>query len=96
MDTKVMETEAIRREWLELIETVRSGNNVVVRIDDKPEVAVIPYEDYLALQEQLEDLQDLRLAEAAFNEYRRDPSTARPFDEVVAEWHAQDAATDDD
>jgi prevent-host-death family protein len=87
--------EMIRREWREIVETVKSGTNIVVSIDNRPEVAVIPYEDYLALQEQLEDLQDLRLAEAAYDEYLRDPTTARPFDEVVAEWHAQDAATDD-
>jgi prevent-host-death family protein len=49
--------EMIRREWREIVETVKSGTNIVVSIDNRPEVAVIPYEDYLALQEQLEDLQ---------------------------------------
>jgi hypothetical protein len=96
MDTKVMEAEAVRREWREVIDTVLAGSNVVVGIDNKPLVAVIHYEDYLALQEQIEDLQDIRLAEAAYAEYLRDPSTARPFDEVVAEWHARDAAADDE
>jgi prevent-host-death family protein len=95
MDTKVMGAEAARRELSELIDEVVAGTNVVLGRDGKPLVAVIRYDDYVAVQEQLEDLHDLRLAEAAYAEYLRDPSTARPWEEVVAEWHAKDAETKD-
>jgi hypothetical protein len=95
MDTKIMEAEAVRREWREVIDTVLAGSNVVVGIDNKPLVAVIHYEDYLALQEQIEDLQDVRLAEAADAEYLRDPSTAIPWEQAKADLRA-DGLLDDE
>jgi hypothetical protein len=64
----------------------------LVEYADKPVAAVIPFEDFMALKEQLEDLYDIRAADAAHAEYKRDPSTARPLDELIAEWEAMDAA----
>jgi hypothetical protein len=38
-----------------------------------------------------EDAHDAKLADAAYEAYLRDPSGARPLDELVAEWEAMDA-----
>jgi hypothetical protein len=72
------------------------GTIVVMERYGKPLMAMIPYDDYLALQEQLEDLRDLRLAEAAHARYKRDPSSARSWEEVKAEWDAQETAASDE
>ena len=74
-----------------MADAVMGGTIVVMERYGKPLMAMIPYADYLALQEQLEDLRDLRAAEAAHAEYKRDPSTARAWEDVKAEWDAQAA-----
>ena len=91
MQTKVMSSEEIRSDWRNVADTVVGGTVVVMERYGKPLMAIIPYADYLALQEQLEDLRDLRMAEAAYDEYKRDPSSARSWEEVKAEWDAEDA-----
>lgn len=91
MQTKVMSSEEIRSDWRNVADTVVGGTVVVMVRYGKPLMAIIPYADYLALQEQLEDLRDLRMAEAAYAEYKRDPSSARSWEEVKAEWDAEDA-----
>lgn len=96
MQAKVMSSEAIRSDWRNVSDTVMGGNIVVMERYGKPLMAMIPYADFLALQEQLEDLRDLRAAEAAHAEYQRDPSSARSWDEVKAEWDAEDATTPDE
>jgi hypothetical protein len=92
MQAKVMSSEEIRSDWRNVSDAVMGGAIVVMERYGKPLMAMIPYADYIALQEQLEDLRDLRLAEAAHAEYKRDPSIARSWEEVKAEWDARDAA----
>jgi hypothetical protein len=41
------------------------------------------------LLEALEDLRDGREAQAVYEEWQRDPSLGRPYDEIRAEWEAQ-------
>jgi hypothetical protein len=96
MQPKVMSSDAIRSDWRNVADTVMGGNIVVMERYGKPLMAMIPYADFVALQEQLEDLRDLRAAEAAHAEYKRDPSTARSWDEVKAEWDAEDATAADE
>ena len=42
-------------------------------------------DDFLELEEMLEELRDIREAQIALEEWRRDPSTARPWEEVKAD-----------
>jgi PHD/YefM family antitoxin component YafN of YafNO toxin-antitoxin module len=57
----------------------------------EPTAALIPYEDFVAIQEILADLRAARRAEAALAEYRDDPTTARPWREVMAELEEESA-----
>jgi prevent-host-death family protein len=90
MSEKVMQADAVRSEWRDVMDQVVAGGTVLVERYRKPVVAVISYEDYLAVRETLEDLQDIRLAEAALAEYRRDPSRAMPVEEYMAARDAKD------
>jgi hypothetical protein len=42
-----------------------------------------------------EDAHDAKIADAAYEAYLRDPSGARPLDELMAEWDAMDAKQKD-
>lgn len=45
----------------------------------------ISYEDYIAFLEQLQDLHDARETKVMMTAIKADPSSVRPFREVVAE-----------
>ena len=75
-----------RIKWREMLDTAAAGvTDVVITRYGKPLVAVIDYEDFLALREELDDLRAARRADAIFEEYLRDPSSARPWDDIRSE-----------
>jgi prevent-host-death family protein len=88
MEAKRMSSDAVRSGWRDVVDNVMAGGTVLVERYNKPVAVVIPYADFMAVREQLEDLYDLRLAEAAYAEYKRDPSTAMPLEEAIALWEA--------
>jgi len=51
-------------------------------------VTVISYQDFIELEEMLEELRDSREAQAALKAWERDPSTACPWEEVKADFIA--------
>ncbi len=90
MSPQVVSTEQARKRLRDIVDAVRAREaDVVIERYGKPMVAVIPYEDYAALMEDLEDLRDGRRAAAAYEEWKRDPSTGRPLEEVEAELRAE-------
>ena len=58
---------------------------MVIERSGQPVAALIPYRDYQALLEALDELRATRRAAQAFEEWRQDPSTARAWDEVEVE-----------
>ena len=79
-----------RIKWREVVDTAAAGvADVVITRYGKPVVAVIDYQDFLALQEELDELRAARRADAAFERYLRDPSTATPWDQVRDELIAE-------
>lgn len=80
-----------RTKWRDVLDTVVAGNPVVVERHGKPVAAVIPFEAYEALAEQIEDLEDERAADVALAEYRRNPSGAMTLEELDAELEALEA-----
>lgn len=46
---------------------------------------MISYEDFLELEEILEEMREAREAEIVLDEWQRDASTARPWDEVKSD-----------
>ena len=79
-----------RIKWREMLDTAAAGvTDVVITRYGKPLVAVIDYEDFLALREELDDLRAARRADAIFEEYLRDPSSARPWDDIRSDLVAE-------
>ena len=81
---QTLDSNTLRSRLSEVIDSTGKTDTVITRYH-KPKAVIIPYEDYIALQEQLQDLRDGREAEAVMEAIKADPSRARPFREVVAE-----------
>lgn len=85
MSTKVMSSDRARTHWREVLDNASSGEDVVIERYGKRTAAVIAYEDFEALQEELEDLRAARRAIEVYEAWKRDRSIARPYSEIRAE-----------
>jgi prevent-host-death family protein len=89
MLTKALSSEQARIQWRGVIDAAVAGENVIIERYGKPTAVVISYQDFAAIEEIMEDLRDAREVEAALEEWRRDPTTARPWEEIKAEFIAE-------
>ena len=85
MPTKVFSSDKARTRWRDIIDTAVAGNDVIIERYGKPTVAIIAYRDFVELEKQLQDLRDIREAEIALEEWRRNPESFRPWEEVREE-----------
>ncbi len=86
MSVVTWDSRAARENWRSLLDAASAGrSDIVITRHGRPAAALIPYEDYLALQEELDDLRAARHAEERVAAWRRDQTTARPWTEVEAE-----------
>jgi prevent-host-death family protein len=90
MLTKALSSEQARNQWQDVIDAAVAGENVIIERYGKPTAVVIPYQDFAAIEEIMEDLRDVREAQVALEEWRRDPTTARPWKEIKAEFTTDD------
>jgi PHD/YefM family antitoxin component YafN of YafNO toxin-antitoxin module len=90
MPVKVLDSNTARTQWRDIMDTASSGNaDVVVERYGKPMVAVIAYDDFVALQDQLDDLRAARRAAEAYEAWKNDRGRGRPWEEVEAELIAE-------
>jgi prevent-host-death family protein len=83
--TKIKSGEA-RIKWRDLLDQVYAGaTDFIIERSGKDVAVLIPARDYEAVQDMLEEMRADRLAAAAYNEWLRDPSVARAWDEVETE-----------
>jgi prevent-host-death family protein len=86
MTVTVIASREARTQWRDMLDKVYSGaNDVVIERYGKPVAVLIPYEDFEALSEFLEDLRLGRMASKAYEEWKKDPSTAVPYSEFREE-----------
>ena len=90
MPVKVLDSNKARTRWREILDSASAGSvDVIVERYGKPMVAVIAYEDYVAFQEQIDDLRAARRTAEAYEAWRQDPSRATPWEEVEEELIAE-------
>ena len=83
--TKVKSGEA-RAKWRDILDQVFAGKgDVVIERNGKDIAVMIPAVDYEQIRETLEDMRAMREAAANYEEWKNNPSVARPWDEVDAE-----------
>jgi len=86
MVTTTVKSGEARIKWRDLLDQVLSGKgDVMIERNGKSVAVMIPASDYEQIQDMLEDLRTARSATAAYEEWKRNPSVARPWDEVDAE-----------
>jgi len=90
MTVTVVASREARTQWRDILDKVYSGaNDVVIERYGKPVAALIPYEDFEALSEHLEDMRLARVASKAYEEWKEDPSIAVPYSEFREELIAE-------
>jgi prevent-host-death family protein len=89
MTVNVVDSNRARLHWRDVLDAARAGSDTVIEHYNKPTAAVIPYADFVALQEALEDLRAARRAQAAYDAWQKDPSTGTALDQVEAELRAE-------
>ena len=83
--TKVKSGEA-RAKWRDILDQVFAGKgDVVIERNGKDVAVMIPAVDYEQIRETLEDMRAVREATANYEEWKKDPSVARSWDEVDVE-----------
>lgn len=90
MPVKVLDSNKARTNWRDILDTASGGaTDVVVERYGKPVVAVIAYEDFAALQDELDDLRAGRRATEVYEAWKQDPGRGMPYekfrDELIAE-----------
>ena len=85
MGIRVLSSDKARAKWRDVIDAAVAGEDIVIERYGKPSVAIISYKDFVALEELLEEVRDGREAQVALEEWRRDPDSFRPWEEVKAE-----------
>lgn len=86
MTVTTWDSRAARENWRKLLDSATTGrSDIVITRHGQPAAALIAYEDYLALQGELEELRAARRADAIVAAWRADPSIVRPWDEIEAE-----------
>jgi prevent-host-death family protein len=89
MAIETVNVREVRARLRDLLDKILSGEtDFVIERNGKPIAALIPVGDFEELQEELDDLRAARRAEAAYKEWLRDPSTARPLEDVETDLKA--------
>ncbi len=89
MTTQTFKSDAARMQFRRILNAAREGRDTIIEHYDTPTAAVIPYEDFIALQDELDDLRAGRRAQAALEAWQRDRSSATPLDQIEAELRAE-------
>lgn len=85
MSMKTIKSDEARQNWRGLLDDIGAGDDVVIERYTKPVAAIISYADYLALQEELEDLRAARRAEEILERAKDDPEAFVPWEQVRAD-----------
>ena len=90
MTVQKLDSNRARTRWRDVLDTVAAGaSDIVIERYGKPVAVVIAYRDFVALQDELDDLRAARRAEAVYEEWKSDQSSARPYADFRAEMVAE-------
>jgi PHD/YefM family antitoxin component YafN of YafNO toxin-antitoxin module len=85
MGMQILDSNRARAQWRDVLDMATTGAaDVVIERYGKPVATVIAYDDYIAMQDELDELRAARRAAAIYEEWTRDRSIARPYTEFRA------------
>lgn len=83
MSNITVKSSEARAKFRDLLDQVLAGKgDVIIERNGKSVAVLIPAIDYAEFQQQMEEFRAVREAAAAYEEWKRDPSVARAWDEV--------------
>ncbi len=82
MTVQVLKSDKARLQWRRILDAARKGDDTVIEHYDTPTAAVIPYEDFVALREELDDLRAARRAQVIREAWERDRSRGEDWETV--------------
>jgi PHD/YefM family antitoxin component YafN of YafNO toxin-antitoxin module len=94
IQAKVMGAEEVRREWRTVVDSVLAGEDIVVERYSRPAVAVIAYDDYTAIRQELEALRATRRTHQLRMAWQQGKVTNLPWDESQWEESAKEESAD--
>ncbi len=85
MSVLTMDSRSTRTKWRDVLDTVATGaSDIVVTRNSKETVAIIPFEDYEAIAETLQELRETRLADALIDQWHQGKISAHPWAAIKA------------
>lgn len=88
---RVLKSPSARANWRDVLDQVKEADVVIERYG-APVVAIIPYEDYNAIREQLENLRAVRQAKSAYAQVQKSQPAGAPSGRDVPQTAPQVAA----
>ena len=86
MPTTTIGSREARQKWRDLLDAAYTGTtDTVIERNGKPIAVLIPYEDYLAIEETLDELRAARRATELYEAAKRSPALGRSYDEIRTE-----------
>lgn len=85
MTLETVSSREARTRWRDLLDKIIAGDDVIIERNGKPIAAMIPIDDFEALQDELDDLRAARRAVEIYAAYKRDPSSGQPYEEFRKE-----------
>ena len=83
--TTTIGSREARQKWRDLLDAAHKGtNDTIIERSGKPIAVLIPYEDYLAIEEALDDLRAARRAAEAYKALQGQPDQGRSYTEIRA------------
>ena len=89
MTVQIFDSRHARTKWRDIMDAAQTGAETVIERYGKPTAVVLPFVDYEALLEDLDDLRAARRARAAVVAWERDPSLGTALYQVEAELRAE-------
>ena len=85
MTTTTIGSREARQKWRDLLDAAYTGaGDTVIERSGKPVAVLIPYEDYLAVQEALDDLRAARRVAETYATLKQNPKLGHSYEEVRA------------
>lgn len=96
MTTTTLDSRRTREQWRDVLDQVTAGGgDVVVTRNKKPTVAIIPYEDYERVLEQLDDIRSERITAMLYSQWQEGRIATVPWSEVKQRLSEQDNVQSD-
>ena len=89
MEIATMDSNSARAKWRDMLDSASAGEDVVITRYGKPITAMISYEDYVALVDELDDLRSAKRAKSIIADLEAGRTTSRSLDEVEADLRAE-------